>query len=330
MDLAEIALVRSSFEATLREAPERALLAALTEAGWTELVEAEPVVAVAELFEAAGRLLVATPAVDVVMAGALGIALAPGTAVVHPALAAWATPPGREQTPGEFTVDGLVLAGTAGVERLLVPSMTAAGATVVVPVAAARLDLTPVNGFDDALRLVRAHGTIAVDPGAAGTGAGPGSPGSRFDDAARAARRALGHELLGVAQEALDVAARHVTDRIQFGRPIAAFQTVRHRLTEVYVAVASARAALGAAWTSEEPVAADAAKALAGRAALLAGKHCLQVTGAIGFTWEYELHRRIRRAILLDGLYGTSRSLSARIGASLLSERRVPRLHPPT
>jgi hypothetical protein len=295
------------------------------------LVAAEPMVAVAELFEAQGRLLAATPALDLVVAGALGVGLESGVVVAHPTLGAWDTPPGIERAGGGITVDGLVIAGLPGGARILLPCRGATGRLVALEVDADRLETGDIGGFDDSLSLVRVRGFLPaaeVRPGPEDGIAGDGAPrdGTGWEDVARAARRAIGHELVGVAQEALDVAARHVTDRIQFGKPIAAFQSVRHRLTEVYVAIASARAALEAAWAVDDPVAPDAAKALAGKAAVLAGKHCLQVTGAIGFTWEYELHRRIRRARLLDGLYGGAGPLSARIGAALLSEGRVPRV----
>jgi hypothetical protein len=334
MDATEVTLVRSSLEAALREAPGRALLEALAVAGWAELAAAEPAVAVAELFEAQGRLLAATPALDLVVAGALGAALEPGTVVAHPTLGAWDTPPAVERPGGGITVDGLVLTGLPAGGRILLPCLGAAGGLVVLEVDAGLLDAGHIGGFDDSLGLVRVRGPVpaaearpAPEAGVPEAGApGEGDPTPRWEEVAAAARRAVGHELVGVAQAALDVAARHVTDRIQFGKPIAAFQSVRHRLTEVYVAIASARAALDAAWAVDDPVAPDAAKALAGKAALLAGKHCLQVTGAIGFTWEYELHRRIRRARLLDGLYGGAGPLAARIGAALLSDRRVPRV----
>src|SRR5207244_9219423 len=136
------------------------------------------------------------------------------------------------------------------------------------------------------------------------------------------------HELCGLAQATLDRTVGYVTDRHQFGRPIAAFQTVRHRLTEVFVALASARSLLDASWATGEPLLGDAAKALAGRAGLLAARHCLQVTGAIGFTEEYQLAGRIRRVHLLDALYGGADALQAGIGARLLADRSLPRLHP--
>lgn len=329
MDVSEVALVRSSLEAVLREAPGRALLEALSGAGWAELVAAEPTVAVGELFEAQGRLLAATPALDLVVAGALGVGLEPGVVVAHPTLGAWDTPPGIERGGDGVTLDGVVIGSLPAGARVVLPCLGASGRLVALEVDAALLDTGDIGGFDDSLGLVRVRGSVPAAEARSAPGnvvLEGGAAAAGWEGIARAARRAVGHELVGVAQEALDVAARHVTDRVQFGRPIAAFQSVRHRLTEVYVAIASARAALDAAWAVDDPVAPDAAKALAGKAAVLAGKHCLQVTGALGFTWEYELHRRIRRARLLDGLYGGAGPLAARIGAALLSDRRVPRV----
>ena len=160
--------------------------------------------------------------------------------------------------------------------------------------------------------------------GVAEPGAGPEC---RWESVALGARRALAHELCGLGQAMLDTAVSYVTERHQFGRPIAAFQTVRHRLTDVYVALASARAALDSSWATGEPLLGDAAKALAGRAALLAARHCLQVTGAIGFTEEYGLAARIRRVLLLDALYGSADQIRSRIGAALAVGQAVPRLH---
>jgi hypothetical protein len=317
MDATEIALVRKTFEGALAEGGDDAA-ALLGDLGWWELHAAEPMVATAELFEAQGRLGRATSALDVVVAQAFGEALAAGTAVAHPALGVWDAPPGRIAGDGVVHFDGLVVAGLERAGRLLVPYGDNGGLGVAV-VELAGLDVRPVGGLDPDLRLVAVSGV--ADPFRA-------SPGREWAAVARAARRALAHELYGLTQAMLDRAAAHVTDRHQFGRPIAAFQTVRHRLTEVYVALASARSALDASWASGEPLLGDAAKVLAGRAALLAARHCLQVTGAIGFTEEYQLAGRIRRVHLLDALYGGADALQAGIGARLLADRSLPRLHP--
>ena len=61
------------------------------------------------------------------------------------------------------------------------------------------------------------------------------------------------------------------------------------------------------------------AKALAGRGARTAARHCQQVLAGIGFTTEHEFHRYVRRVIVLDQLFGTSRSLTRE------SRARTPR-----
>ncbi|MEU1511473.1 acyl-CoA dehydrogenase family protein [Streptomyces sp. NPDC005811] len=138
-----------------------------------------------------------------------------------------------------------------------------------------------------------------------------------------AGRRALGWWLLGTGHAMLALARRHVLDREQFGRPLASFQALRHRLAETYVALEGAEAALGAA---ADDTGSLLAKAAAGRAALTAARHCQQALGGIGFTAEHELHRHVRRALVLDGLLGSTRELTREAGALLLREGRTPRL----
>ncbi|MFI5798148.1 acyl-CoA dehydrogenase family protein [Streptomyces sp. NPDC051677] len=136
-------------------------------------------------------------------------------------------------------------------------------------------------------------------------------------------RRALGWWLLGTGHAMLALARRHVLDREQFGRPLASFQALRHRLAETYVALEGAEAVLTAATDDTGSL---LAKAAAGRAALTAARHCGQALGGLGFTAEHDLHRHVRRALVLDGLLGSARELTREAGSSLLRERRAPRL----
>ncbi|WP_210588527.1 acyl-CoA dehydrogenase family protein [Streptomyces sp. GESEQ-35] len=138
-----------------------------------------------------------------------------------------------------------------------------------------------------------------------------------------AGRRALGWWLVGTGRAMLTLARTHAVNRVQFGRPLAAFQAVRHRLAETLVALEGAEATLVAA---EDPFGSLLAKAAAGRAALTAARHCQQVLGGIGFTAEHPLHRHVRRALVLDGLLGSSRELTREAGALLRSEGSAPRL----
>jgi alkylation response protein AidB-like acyl-CoA dehydrogenase len=138
-----------------------------------------------------------------------------------------------------------------------------------------------------------------------------------------AGRRALGWWLTGTGRAMLGMAREHALDRVQFGRPLASFQAVRHRLAETLVALEGAEATLLAA---EDDLGSLLAKAAAGQAALTAARHCQQVLGGIGFTAEHGLHRHVRRALVLDGLLGSAWELTREAGAILRRECSVPRL----
>ena len=138
-----------------------------------------------------------------------------------------------------------------------------------------------------------------------------------------AGRRALSWWLVGTGRAMLSLARQHALDRVQFGRPVASFQAIRHRLAETLVAIEGAEATAHAA---TDDFGALLAKAAAGKAALTAAKHCQQVLGGIGFTAEHELHRHVKRALVLDGLLGNARELTREAGARLRAEGSAPRL----
>ena len=112
----------------------------------------------------------------------------------------------------------------------------------------------------------------------------------------------------------LELARTHALERVQFGRPIATFQAVRHRLAESLVALEAAAALLDAAWEDPSPVTAGMAKAFAGRSARTVARHCQQVLAGIGFTTEHPLHLSVRRTIVLDQLLGAGSVLTAAAG----------------
>lgn len=140
------------------------------------------------------------------------------------------------------------------------------------------------------------------------------------------ARRALGWWLVGASRAMLRLARQHALDRVQFGRPIAGFQAVRHKLAETLVAIEGAEATLELPGTDNPDLTALLAKAAAGKAALTAARHCQQVLGGIGFTAEHDLHHHVKRVLVLDGLLGSSRELTRRAGAGLRARGSVPRL----
>ncbi|MFC9278176.1 acyl-CoA dehydrogenase family protein [Streptomyces collinus] len=103
-------------------------------------------------------------------------------------------------------------------------------------------------------------------------------------------------EQLGTAARACELAVQHARAREQFGRPIGAFQAVKHLCADMLVRAETARAAVYAAAVTAAPADIAAARLLADEAALRGTRDCLQVHGGMGFTWEAEVHLHLKRA----------------------------------
>jgi alkylation response protein AidB-like acyl-CoA dehydrogenase len=120
-------------------------------------------------------------------------------------------------------------------------------------------------------------------------------------------------EQVGGAQAALDMAREYAMGRFAFGRPIASFQAIKHKLVDMYVGVELARSnAYYAAWAlstnaPELPVAAAAARVSATEAYFHAAKENIQTHGGMGFTWEFDCHLHYRRAKLTGLGLGSAR-----------------------
>jgi alkylation response protein AidB-like acyl-CoA dehydrogenase len=120
-------------------------------------------------------------------------------------------------------------------------------------------------------------------------------------------------EQVGGAQAALDMAREYALGRFAFGRPIASFQAIKHKLVDMYVGVELARSnAYYAAWAlstdaPELPVAAAAARVSATEAYFHAAKENIQTHGGMGFTWEFDCHLHYRRAKLTGLGLGSAR-----------------------
>jgi acyl-CoA dehydrogenase len=120
----------------------------------------------------------------------------------------------------------------------------------------------------------------------------------------------LAFEQIGGAQRALEITREYTMGRYAFGRPIASFQALKHRLADVYVEIELARSnAYYGAWAvhADAPqlgVAACGARATATDAFELASKEMIQFHGGVGYTWEYDCHLFYRRAKYLAALLG--------------------------
>ncbi|MEV6007561.1 acyl-CoA dehydrogenase family protein [Streptomyces sp. NPDC051976] len=101
---------------------------------------------------------------------------------------------------------------------------------------------------------------------------------------------------MGSAARTLEMAVQHAREREQFGRPIGAFQAVKHLCAEMLVRAELARTAVYAAAVSADPYEGAAARLLADEAATRNARDCLQVFGGMGFTWEADVHLHIKRS----------------------------------
>jgi len=132
-------------------------------------------------------------------------------------------------------------------------------------------------------------------------------------------------EAAAVASWCARTAAEYAVVRQQFGRPIGAFQAVKHLCAGM---LCRAETAAALAWDAaravddapgELPLIAAAAAAVNLDAAVDTAKDCIQVLGGIGFTWEHDAHLYLRRALALRQLLGGSapwRERAARLALS--------------
>jgi alkylation response protein AidB-like acyl-CoA dehydrogenase len=130
-------------------------------------------------------------------------------------------------------------------------------------------------------------------------------------------------DLVGVADAALARSVEHAKSRHQFGKPIGAFQGIKHALADNYVAVERARSlTYAAAARLDDPAtspsagwtAAALAKAAAAEAAVGCARTGVQVHGALGQTWEHDMHLYLRHAWQCGAMLGDSRALYHAVG----------------
>lgn len=119
---------------------------------------------------------------------------------------------------------------------------------------------------------------------------------------------ALAAEQMGGSQQLLDMSVAYSKERVQFNRPIASFQAIKHKAADMMLRVEAARSAVyyaacvadealhGDALADELPEAASIAKAYCSDAYFKNAGEALQIHGGVGFTWEYDVHLYFKRA----------------------------------
>jgi alkylation response protein AidB-like acyl-CoA dehydrogenase len=280
--------------------------------------------------EALGSVVAPTPVIAV--AGALGALSAPNVAGgdlsaqiasgrVVPAVA-WTEHTGMPAVAGRFEAvagdhpDRALVSGTA--ELILTPE-----ADVVLVLAESEsgpLLIAVPTSDTDAVRTERTQSLDLLRPlGAVNLRQAAGTVLATGDDAVGAIRRslvtaglALAGDLTGVASHCLWAAVDYAATREQFGKPIGAFQAVKHKcadmLAHVELARATAREVAGLLDSGAGAAALDQAVALALLESVTAAQHVtadyIQVLAGVGFTWEHEAHLYYRRAGASAPLFG--------------------------
>ncbi len=133
-------------------------------------------------------------------------------------------------------------------------------------------------------------------------------------------------QCLGLAQRMVDISVQYTSERKQFGVAIGTFQAVKHHMANIaykleYAKAPLARAAYAMAnGQSLTDMAVSHVKFAAGEVAALAAKNCIQVHGAMGYTWEVDLHIFMKKAWALNNTWGDAAFHKQRVADYVLAD----------
>jgi alkylation response protein AidB-like acyl-CoA dehydrogenase len=267
----------------------------------------------------------------VLIAEELGRAAVPEALVEHAAIGV----PLLAEFASEPRVRPMLEAAAAGTGRVAValaqePFVAGAGEADWVLVGAGdELHLVPRSGVrlveqpaNDRLRRLHRIEYSPVPATRIATGAAVREACSRAVD--RGALHAAA-QCLGVAERMLEIAVAYASDRKQFGQAIGAYQGLKHQFASAQVKVEFARPVVYAAAASlgesgkKMPVAVSHAKLAAVAAADACARIAMQAHGAMGYSWEVDLHFYMKRAWALAGAWGDGNLHARRVQAALWS-----------
>jgi alkylation response protein AidB-like acyl-CoA dehydrogenase len=322
---------------------DRAVWTAMAQAGWTGLLLPEALGGAglgmreqATLSEALGRALIAEPVASASVLSSLLIADAPATEeclrladgivsgrlTVTPAWQERAGAPNGLPVAATRETGGFVLNGTKqfvdaarSATDFLVTAMSVEGSVLFsVPADAPGLSIADRPGIDGGA-IATIWFTECFVPSGRLLASGERCD-ALLEQALVRARLALAAELAGIASSALERTVAFTRDRVQFGKPIASFQAIQHRLVDMWMdaefacaAVANAVGALAAGDSLAARLAVLAAKARAGDAAFSICRRAVHLHGAMGFTDECDIGLYLKRAINLNASLGQPEQL---------------------
>ena len=133
-------------------------------------------------------------------------------------------------------------------------------------------------------------------------------------------------QLLGLAQRMLDLTVDYAAQRKQFGKPIGAFQAVKHQLADVVTKIEFAKPVLYRAASAmsqseaQRSVRISHAKLACADAGWFSARKAIQIHGAMGYTWEVDLQMFMKRAWVLDAAWGDRGFHKHRLSHALLAD----------
>jgi alkylation response protein AidB-like acyl-CoA dehydrogenase len=131
-------------------------------------------------------------------------------------------------------------------------------------------------------------------------------------------------EMVGGMEKCLEMTVAYSKERVQFGKPIGSYQAIKHRCADMLMDLEASRGSVYyAAWALQNrgmdvDVAVSSAKASASDAYVRVAERALQTFGAIGFTWEHDIHFYLKRAKRLEVTLGDATFHREHIAASWL------------
>lgn len=214
---------------------------------------------------------------------------------------------------GGYRIDGVKDRVEAGAESalLLVTARCEDGPRqFMVPTDLAGVTVTPQRSVD----LVKRYARVSFDGVAVDADAVVGSraqTAALIDRQSQVAVVLQCTEIVGILDTVLDMTIRWALDRYSFGRPLASYQALKHRLADMKMWLEACRAISGgavddiAAGKPDAALTVSAAKSYLGEHASMLAHECVQLHGGIGITWEHDLHLFLRRITLYRSMFGT-------------------------
>lgn len=232
-------------------------------------------------------------------------------------------------TAGGYRIDGAkdrVEAGAESALLLVVVRGQDGPRQFLVPTGAPGVTLAPQRSLDFVKRYARVRfDGVQVEESAA-VGSTAQTP-ALIERQAQIAVVLQCAELVGMLDTVLGMTIRWALDRHSFGRPLASYQALKHRLADMKMWLEACRGitygaiADVAARHPDAQLTVSAAKSYLGEHATTLAHECVQLHGGIGVTWEHDLHLFLRRITLYRSMFGTPAEHHRAIYARLRSER---------